>query len=56
MTKAKRRFLLALVQDLVCEHCQSAPALRAGYYTECGPCHVKRIDASSRREVNARWR
>jgi hypothetical protein len=43
MSRAKRRYLLALVEGRVCEGCGSAPCDEYG--PECGPCRVRRIDA-----------
>lgn len=44
MTRAKRRYLLALVQGRVCRWCKSAVAAWDYRGPECGPCCVKRID------------
>jgi len=41
MSKAKRRYLLALAFWTVCRSCKSAPGHES---TECGPCMVKRVD------------
>jgi hypothetical protein len=43
MTRAKRQYLLALVEDRVCKTCNSAPTLE-DFMRECGPCRVKRVD------------
>lgn len=42
MTKAKRRFLLAVATGTVCDGCRSAPGDEE---RECGPCRVKRVDS-----------
>jgi hypothetical protein len=46
ISKAKRAFLLAVVRDTVCRGCGSAPAIFTHVRPECGPCMVKRCDAT----------
>lgn len=45
MTRAARRFLIAVVERRVCEVCWSAPGVTRGWRIECCPCQCKRVDA-----------
>lgn len=48
MTKAKRRYLLALVDGRICETCGHgivSPAMFV-WVSDCGPCRLRHIDRS----------